>query len=174
MTISSSTPPGHDTQPLLRDRSSGSPQGDAASLFSLLDSKPTSSVSRKYRDTGSPASYESTSSTDSTLQTDDLVEPDEEGSRFSESLIRLFGRRGGKERALELDVDACATRRSVFDDDVLAKHYWPKEDYEGFERFDVSARWSVREEKVRLIPFSRFPCTQYQEIDARWYRLRHW
>lgn len=169
MTISSSTPPGHghDTQPLLlRDRSSGSPQGEAATLFSLLDSKSTSSVSRKYRDTGSPASYESTSSTDSTLQTDDLVEPDEEGSRFSESLMRLFGRRGGKGRALELDVDACATRRSVFDDDVLAKHYWPKEDYEGFERFDVSARWSVREENVRLIPSTISSCIRCREIDG--------
>lgn len=153
MTPPSSTLPGHehDTQPLLlRDRSSDQPQQGPASLFSLLDSHPTSSVSRKY--TGSPTSLDLTSdATDTTLQTDDLVEPDEEGSRFSESLMRLFGRNGGKGRALEQDMDACATRRSVFDDDVLAKHYWPKDDYEGCERFDVSARWTVREEKVRLV-----------------------
>lgn len=46
------------------------------------------------------------------------------------------------------DLDAVATRRSVYDDPHLAPHYWPKADYENIHRFDVKARWSVREERV--------------------------
>lgn len=155
MTMSSSTMAehDHDTQPLLRrDRSSEIPQRGATSLLSLLDYKPIPSVSPEH----SSPSLQSSFDTESTLQTDDLVEPDDEGSRFSESLLKIFGRNGGKGRALEPDMDACATKRSVFDDDILAKHYWPKEDYEGFERFDVSARWTLREEKVRLTPLQGF------------------
>ena len=42
-----------------------------------------------------------------------------------------------------------AAVRSVFDDPLLAKHYWPTERYENLHRFDVDARWTVREERVR-------------------------
>lgn len=49
------------------------------------------------------------------------------------------------------DLDAVATRRSVYDDPHLAPHYWPKADYENIHRFEVKARWTVREERVRFI-----------------------
>ena len=52
-----------------------------------------------------------------------------------------------------IDLDAIATRRSVYDDPVLAKHYWPKDSYENLHRFDPSARWTLREEQVRFIGF---------------------
>lgn len=52
------------------------------------------------------------------------------------------------------DLDAIATRRSVFDDPQLAPHYWPKSDYENIHRFDVHARWTVREERVSIFSFS--------------------
>ncbi|KAF4616389.1 hypothetical protein D9613_008670 [Agrocybe pediades] len=48
------------------------------------------------------------------------------------------------------DLDAIATRRSVYDDPHLAPHYWPKPDYENIHRFDVNARWTVREERELL------------------------
>lgn len=46
------------------------------------------------------------------------------------------------------DLDAIATRRSVFDDPHLAPFYWPKKDYENMHCLDPSARWTYREEKV--------------------------
>ena len=56
----------------------------------------------------------------------------------------LFGKRTNTPR----DPDAIATRRSVFDDPDLAPYYWLKRDYENIHRFDPSARWTYREEKV--------------------------
>ncbi|KAI0264759.1 allantoate permease [Gloeopeniophorella convolvens] len=71
----------------------------------------------------------------------DLAEPDEEGTRFTEW---LFSRRARP------DPDSIATTRSVFDDPVLAKHYWPKDTYENLHRFDPDARWTHREEQALI------------------------
>ena len=49
------------------------------------------------------------------------------------------------------DLDATATRRSVYDDPHLAAHYWPKPEYENIHRFDPKLRWTVREERVSPI-----------------------
>lgn len=68
----------------------------------------------------------------------DVSAEEAEASRF----IDLFRRKP------QPDPNAIATRRSVFDDPVLAKHYWPTEKYENLHRFDVNARWTYAEEKA--------------------------
>jgi hypothetical protein len=59
----------------------------------------------------------------------------------------LFRRRTYSPR----DLDAISTRRSVYDDPALAEHYMPREGYENSHRFDISARWTFREERVGLL-----------------------
>ena len=75
---------------------------------------------------------------------DDLV--DEEPPPFK-LFDFLFRRHTYKPR----DLDATATRRSVYDDPHLAPHYWPKKEYENIHRFDSKARWTYREERVSFI-----------------------
>ncbi|KDQ60102.1 hypothetical protein JAAARDRAFT_56082 [Jaapia argillacea MUCL 33604] len=48
------------------------------------------------------------------------------------------------------DLDAIATRRSVFDDPHLSPHYWPKLNYENLHRFNPKARWTYREEQALI------------------------
>ena len=72
----------------------------------------------------------------------DLV--DEEEQSTSSWAKALFGKRTNPTR----DLDTISTRRSVYDDAHLAPFYWPKKDYENIHRFDPSARWTYREEKV--------------------------
>lgn len=48
------------------------------------------------------------------------------------------------------DLDAIATKRSVFDDDELGKFYAPPADYENAHRFDPTFRWTFREERAVL------------------------
>lgn len=48
------------------------------------------------------------------------------------------------------DLDAIATKRSVFDDEELGKFYAPPADYENAHRFDSTFRWSFREERAVL------------------------
>jgi hypothetical protein len=59
-----------------------------------------------------------------------------------------------RRKRIPIDLDAVATPRSVYDDPVLAPHYMPNADYENIHRFDVSARWTHREELVRAFVWS--------------------
>ncbi|KZT28043.1 allantoate permease [Neolentinus lepideus HHB14362 ss-1] len=79
------------------------------------------------------------------VQDDDLVEPDdsEYQFRFTDWLFR----RGSHK---SVDLDAIATKRSVFDDPILAPHYWPKPEYENIHRLDLKARWTYREERALI------------------------
>jgi hypothetical protein len=79
---------------------------------------------------------------DSKDSLDDLLPPEDEPPKIKDLLFN-------RERLIRHDLDAIATRRSVFDDPVLAEHYWPKKEYENLHRFDPKARWTFREEKVR-------------------------
>lgn len=75
----------------------------------------------------------------SDVSVDDLRPADEQPPRFSDWIFR---RRVLKNR----DLDAIATKRSVYDDADLATHYYPKKEYENLHRFDPNARWTYREE----------------------------
>ena len=58
-------------------------------------------------------------------------------------LTTRFWRRKAKN-----DLDALATRPSVFDDPVTLELYRPPKSYENAHRFDPNARWTFREERV--------------------------
>ncbi|KAJ2915854.1 hypothetical protein MD484_g4575, partial [Candolleomyces efflorescens] len=74
------------------------------------------------------------------VSADDLVDEEPTPFRWSDWLLR----RKGAPR----DANAISTRRSVYDDPVLAKHYWPKDSYENTHRFDPDARWTYAEERA--------------------------
>ncbi|EFX05825.1 major facilitator superfamily transporter [Grosmannia clavigera kw1407] len=74
------------------------------------------------------------------VSVDDLAEP--EDAAPSQGLLSLFRRQRSP-----IDLDAVATVRSVYDDPTLAPFYQPHADYENLHRFDVGARWTVREER---------------------------
>ena len=61
------------------------------------------------------------------------------GNRFGRRFLRWTE---------EHDPDAVATQPSVFDDPVTLELYRPPQSYENTHRFDPSARWTFREERV--------------------------
>lgn len=83
-------------------------------------------------------------------RTDDMVEDEPEPLKF---FTYIFRRHLYKPR----DLDAIATRRSVYDDPHLSPHYWPTAEYENIHRFDPKVRWTVREERVSCGVFSSVP-----------------
>ncbi|KAF9057193.1 allantoate permease [Panaeolus papilionaceus] len=77
------------------------------------------------------------------VASDDLVDAEPEPFKLYNFLFR-------RHLYKPKDLDAIATRRSVYDDPNLAPHYWPKPDYENIHRFDISTRWTAREEQALL------------------------
>jgi hypothetical protein len=74
---------------------------------------------------------------------DDLVDAEPEPFKLYNFLFR-------RQVYKSQDLDAIATRRSVYDDLEIASHCWPKPEYENILRFDVKARWTAKEERVKL------------------------
>jgi hypothetical protein len=72
----------------------------------------------------------------------DLVDDDQADQSFASTWKSLWSKHP--------DLDAIATKRSVFDDEELSKFYTPPADYENAHRFDPSERWTYREEQAVL------------------------
>ena len=72
----------------------------------------------------------------------DLVDPSEADKGFNWTWKSLIQK--------PTDLDAVATRRSVFDDPDRAKYYEPGPEYENYHRFDPSERWTYREQRSVL------------------------
>ena len=73
---------------------------------------------------------------------DDLVDPSEEDKGFNWTWKSLVQK--------PADLDAIATRRSVFDNPDLSKYYEPGPEYENYHRFDPRERWTYREQRAVL------------------------
>jgi hypothetical protein len=55
-----------------------------------------------------------------------------------------------KRNQITVDLDSTATQPSVFDNPKTLEIYRPPASYENAHRFDPDARWTWREEKVRM------------------------
>lgn len=108
---------------------------DSGGLSKLTPASSTSSLDKIGLD--AEASSQLSSSTD------DLLPPLDEKPRFTDLLFR-------RRKLRARDPNGTATRRSVYDDPKLAKHYWPSEKYENLHRFDPNARWTFAEEAVSV------------------------
>lgn len=72
----------------------------------------------------------------------DLVDDNKDQEGFASTWKSLWSKHS--------DLDAVATRRSVFDDEELRKFYAPPANYENAHRFDPNERWTYREERAVL------------------------
>ncbi|KAG9311725.1 major facilitator superfamily domain-containing protein [Chiua virens] len=77
----------------------------------------------------------------------DEEEEQEQSAFASAKALLLLGRR----KNLPRDLDAIATRRSVFDNPRLAPYYWPKKDYENIHRFDPRLLTTINKVLVRKV-----------------------
>lgn len=114
---------------------------DSGGLSKLTPTSSTSSLDKI--GLGAEASSQLSSSTD------DLLPALDEKPRFTDLLFR-------RRKLRARDPNGIATRRSVYDDPKLAKHYWPSEKYENLHRFDPNARWTFAEEAVSISSWSPF------------------
>lgn len=76
------------------------------------------------------------------LSAQDLVDKNEDHEGFASAWKSLWSKHP--------DLDAVATKRSVFDDEELSKFYTPPATYENAHRFDPNERWTYREERAVL------------------------
>ncbi|KAH6909475.1 allantoate permease [Coprinopsis sp. MPI-PUGE-AT-0042] len=121
----------------------GTPEGDSKAADATKPCEPL----QKQRESKASSLSDISDNTDKKAKattehgsTDDLVDDEPTPFQWTNWFLRKSIQR--------IDPDASATRRSVFDDPVLAPHYWPKPDYENIHRFDPAARWTNREEKA--------------------------
>lgn len=121
-------------------------------MSAVLYSDPHASISKKAA--GSDASESAADDVKSiATETDDLVDKEPPPFKWSSLLFRRHDKQ-------QLDLDAISTRRSVYDDPDMSSHYWPKKEYENLHRFDPKARWTYREEQVRIQSYSNLDSTQ--------------
>jgi hypothetical protein len=74
-------------------------------------------------------------------EVDNLVDPDDEADKKATWSWNSLMRKPS-------DLDAIATKRSVFDDPDLARYYEPGPDWENVHRYDPAERWTYREERT--------------------------
>ncbi|KAF6757659.1 allantoate permease [Ephemerocybe angulata] len=117
------------------------PQDRKPLPYSRQNSKTSTSSTSSLSDSKHPVRVQANQ-----VSTDNLVDEEPTPFRWTSYLLK-------RKRPTPIDLDAVATRRSVYDDPVIAEHYWPNSDYENLHRFDPNARWTNREEKalVRII-----------------------